>query len=815
MPLKADGQWHDVALVPGEVAGGEHWGGANDGQWHDSAKLIELMLNIESHEGKKPDLYITDMRADVIVEAGVKPAAFTERFEADEPLKQRWQSAGTVQIDSPGYGDTKKTLLLNRPLAQLPNDTWATSPAFNVSPGGWQIQYAWKAKLHSPDNSYHGSIALEALDSAGKLLETIPVGIGYGEADWKLSSQAIVLPAGSSKARFRIQLNKTYGSFWLDELSASPLSTPLIEQQVERILLATDAVGNLFLPGDKVAFHVTVEAVKPLAKAQQVVRYSVRDYWGAEQLAPGEVPLQAAPRKERRFAYSANIDIPEDRLAVGKYCELHVEVPQEAGEPVREYSGLAVLPVARAKKCAPEQVPFTIRNWDSRIPVYFRLADRLGLRLMGVWGGWSPKAPYKPHCPGIDICKELGAKWITGTPASTVERKGFAEYSEEALRAGMRSFLEKYAHSGLAMIALGNEPHGAGEKVLENVRAYKAIYETVKKFDPNIHVIGTSVEPNEEYFRAGYQNYLDSYDFHIYEHYTNVPRTMQEYRALMKKYGAVKPIHSTELGLNSQGQTRHAAALEMIKKFTVFFAEGGATVSWFTIQYPDPQGKARGQFGDSHCVFDCKYNLYNPRLDAITYYNMVNGICDKKFVEKARYPNGAQAYLFRDKAGSCLQVLWLDDARQDVSVPLPAKQNVELVRIDGSRATLQSATGGISLSISAEPLLLLYQDEKTGLAKTLGTPALSLAIAPAAVTCGGTTVFSLKGPGLKAESLRVSCPPLWKTIVKQAGESQVECTVQAPALTPAREARIYVQLLSAKDVIGELTVPVGVARSQR
>ena len=119
----------------------------------------------------------------------------------------------------------------------------------------------------------------------------------------------------------------------------------------------------------------------------------------------------------------------------------------------------------------------------------------------------------------------------------------------------------------------------------------------------------------------------------------------------MKKYDAVKPIHSTELGLNSQGQTRHAVALEMIKKFTVFFAEGGATVSWFTIQYPDPEGKARGQFGDSHCVFDCKYNLYNPRLDAITYYHLVNGICDKKFVEEKHYPNGVQAYLFRDDRG--------------------------------------------------------------------------------------------------------------------------------------------------------------------
>jgi len=814
LPFNADGQWHDVEIVPSAIAGGEHWGGANDGKWRDSVQLIELMLNVESHAGRQPDLTITDMRADVTVAACVQAAAFSERFESDSPRPQGWQTAGTAQIDGQGYAQSAKSLLLKRSLDALQTDTWATSPAFAVNPGAWQVQYAWQAQLHSPDNSYHGSVALEVLDRGGTLIETIPVGIGYGKADWQVVSSPVTLPQGASQARFRVQLNKTYGSFWLDELSASPLSTQPIVQRIERVLLATDAVGNLFLPGDKVRFHVTVEAVEPLQKAQQLVRHSVRDYRGALQLPPGEVVLEKALRKADHFVYATTIDIPEERLAVGKYYELRVEIPQETGDPVREYSGLAVLPPARAKKFAPEQVPFTIRNWDSRIPVYFHLADRLGLRLLGVWGGWSAKAPYKPHCPGIDLCHELGAKWITGTPASSVERQGFTEYSEDALRQGMANFLQEYAGRGLAMIAMGNEPHGTGQKVLDNVRAYRAIYETVKAFDPDIHVIGTSVEPNEEYFRAGYQNYLDSYDFHIYEQYTQVRRTIQEYRALMKKYNAVKPIHSTELGLNSQGQTRQAVAVEMIKKFTVFFAEGGSTASWFTIQYPDPNGKARGQFGDAHCVFDCKYNLYNPRLDAVTYYHLVNGICDKKFVEERRYPNGVQAFLFRGSSGGCLQVLWLDEAREDVLVPLPANLDVELVRLDGSRAALQSTDGGISLTLSAEPVLLFYQDAEQGLAGTLRSPALSLATAPTAVGEASSSQFSLQGLDLTADSLRISCPPLWATTLKPAGGNQVECTVRAPAATPAREARIYVQRTSGGKTIADLTVPVPVARNR-
>ena len=804
-PFNADGQWHDVEIVPAAIAGGEHWGGANDGRWHDSVQLIELMLNVESHDGKQPDLTITDMRADVTVAAGIKAAAFTERFESDQPLAQRWQVSGAVQIDEQGHAGSAKSLVLKRSLDTLQTNTRATGPAFAVNPGAWQVQYAWKSQLHSPDNSYHGSVVLEVLDRGNTLLESIPVGIGYGSQDWQTVSMPATLPPAASQARFRIQLNKTYGTFWLDDLSASPLSIQPIIPRVERVLLATDAVGNLFFPGDPVRFRVTVEAVEPLDPAQHLVRYTVRDYWGAEQFSPAEIALEKAPRKENRFVYSAVLDIPDDVLAVGKFYELHVEIPQEAGEPVREYSGLAVLPVAPAKQYDPEQVPFTIRNWDSRVPVYFRLADRLGLRLLGVWGGWSPKEPYKPHCPGIELCQELGAKWLTGTPASSIERQGFAEYSEDALRGGMANFLQQYAGRGMAMIAMGNEPHGTGQKVLDNVRAYRAIYETVKAFDPNIHVIGTSVEPNEEYFRAGYQNYLDSYDFHIYEHYSNVRRTIREYRALMDKYNAVKPIHSTELGLNSQGQTRLAVAVEMVKKFTVFFAEGGSTVSWFTIQYPDPAGKARGQFGDAHCVFDCKYNLYNPRLDAITHYHVLNGICDKKFVEERQYANGVQAFLFRNASGDCLQVLWLDDARQDHMVPLPADRDIQLVRVDGSSSMLRSTGGGITLTLSAEPVLLLYRDEKQRLAPALEPPALSLAAAPV-VTDEAEGTFFLQGPDLSAESLRVVCPPLWTASLKPAAAGQIECTVRGPEAAAAREVRICVQLLSAGNVVADLTV---------
>ncbi len=42
-------------------------------------------------------------------------------------------------------------------------------------------------------------------------------------------------------------------------------------------------------------------------------------------------------------------------------------------------------------------------------------------------------------------------------------------------------------------------------------------------------------------------------DFHIYESAADVRSSIGRYRELMAKYGVVKPIWSTELGINSQG----------------------------------------------------------------------------------------------------------------------------------------------------------------------------------------------------------------------------------------------------------------------
>ncbi len=77
-------------------------------------------------------------------------------------------------------------------------------------------------------------------------------------------------------------------------------------------------------------------------------------------------------------------------------------------------------------------------------------------------------------------------------------------------------------------------------------------------------------------------------------------------------------------------------------------------------------------------------------------------------------------YLFRDERRGCLQVLWLDRDRCNVTVPLSAGKRVELIRLDGERTMLESTAEGVVATLSDEPtLLLLYQEGERGLAPAL------------------------------------------------------------------------------------------------
>jgi hypothetical protein len=731
--------------------------------------------------------------------------AFACDFEGSSQLPAGWTTAGSVSIDitSTAFKGTH-SLLLSRTQADAEKPCSATSPAFKVQPGIWDIEGGSRPDLYSPDSSFDGSVALECLDASGQVISTIMLNDVFGKNGWNGFGGQFEIPKNADSARFQIKLDKTYGQFWVDALSATYIG-PAPHRHIDRLVFSTVALGNLLYPTDSRVVSLQVEALDELAPEEQQVNFVIRDYWGAEQMKPEQVALKAAGKKGDRFVYEGSIDLAHVPLEQGKYYEIDGEIPQK-DKPFRNHSALAILPEAINNSFAPEDVPFSGRNWDGRMPEGFDLSHRMGIRIMNIWSGWDLDGT--PHAPCIDLCQKYGMGAIFGAASHTIEGHGdnWQKYDDQVLREGTRNLITMYGklvHP--CIIDLGNEPPVLADRIADDVKAYKAIYEEAKKTDPKVKILGTSVGPVEDFFKAGFGQYCDYYDFHVYEDPQNVALALQKYQELFKKYGHPHPVWSTEIGLNSQGIARHTVAIDMVKKFAIFFANGGANLSWFDLFYPDPDAKIADSNGASFDVFDSRYVKYNPKLTAITYYDLLNTISIKKFIAQKQYGTDVHAFLFRDRDHHDLQIVWKDAGRQDALIPLPGVHDVELIRLDGMHRTLDAEGRGVSLTIDGDPLLLLY-DGKTDLAAELGTSAATVTSIPNEVVRGGSADITVNAGS--SDKVSLIPPPFWQ-VKDNGGLGSITYsetfTVTAPDATEAREADMLVDIKDEKGApIGEL-----------
>jgi hypothetical protein len=728
--------------------------------------------------------------------------AFTADFEDITQLPPDWTTEGHVSIDTTNTAfKGTHSLLFSRTKDEVEKPSYAVSPTFPTQPGLWDIEGGSRPDLYSPDESFDGTIALECLDATGNVIDSITVSDVYGRNGWNGFGAQYEIPKNTVSSRFRIELHKTYGQYWVDALSALYLG-PAPHKHIDRLVFSTVALGNLLYPTDSRVVSITVVAPEELAPEEQVVNFVVRDYWGVEQTKTQQVPLKPAPKQGDNFVYEGSVDLADAQLKEGKYYVLDGEIPAK-DKPFRNHSALAIVPEAINNSFKPEQIPFTGRNWDGRMPEGFDLSHRMGIRIMNIWSGWDAEAPYTPHAPCIDLAQKYKMGVLFGTVGNVIETHGdnWKKYDEKALREGTRNLINTYGklvHP--CILDLGNEPPDLADHLSDDVKTYKIIYEEAKKVDPNVKVLGSSSGPVEDFFKTGFGQYCDYYDFHVYEAPENVGLALQKYQELFKKYGHPHPIWSTELGLNSMGVARHTVAVDMVKKFTIFFANGGMNMSWFDLFYPDPDAKIADSAGASFDVFDSRYVKYNPKLTAITYYDLLNTISIKKFIEQKQYDD-AHAFLFRDHENKDLQVVWKDAGRQDTFIPLPGVQKVELIRLDGTHQSLDADGKGITLTVDEDPLLLLY-DGKVALAKTLGEPAASVTTLPTDVVRGGSADITVSTDSPDAVSL--TPPPFW-TVNKTTTANSATFTVTAPNITEAREADMTVEIAGANGKqIGEL-----------
>lgn len=751
--------------------------------------------------------YLSGALATIFLAAGAvsgadagKPA-YAESFETGG-AESGWKLQGNVRVDDEAV-DGDRSLALTK-VAERPQEAVvATGPAFAISPGNWQVQAAGRTDLNSMDNSYNGTLDLESLDAKGEVIDRSTVYIQFRKHNWERVSPVIEVPEGATAARFVGRINKeTPGTFWIDELAVAPVAAAANKM---RLMFNMEALGHLLYPTDPRKATIEVWSLQPLTADKATV--SVRDYWGAEQAPAIEVPLRSAGEEKGYQKYLGDIDLAALPLEVGRYYELHGSVTRVGAEPYEDFSAFAILPEAPANAYKPEEIPFTSHSWDDRAPEHVKLSHRLGLRITGLVYQYNFKSPTKTRLDNADLARELGMGVLTSSLASSVERRvppfdKITPESEEIMRESVRYEMKKYGHIRPLIIKMGNEPHNVGEGIKVNVEAYRIIYSEFKMLDPTIMVVGSSIGPVEDYFKAGFGEWCDAYDFHTYEDPEDIREIISvQYPEMFRKYGHPRPIWATEVGLNSQGMTRHAVAVALYKKFLNFFAAGGANVSWFSLLYPDPNAKIAetDPFSEAHNTFVSRYVRYAPKLDAIAYYNTVNAILDKKPVSEKLYPGDAQMFLFRNAKGNSLLAAYTKKGRQDVFVPLEGVGEVKVIRIDGTVSAMNAGGRGLTLTIDEDPLILLFDGGPAQLAQPLGEPAVRLAGASDQFVGGVEGHVDFVLTGVTPEQVSLKAPPLWKvereTMETQGGQ-KLRFRFTVPKASAAREADLTLNIAS-------------------
>ncbi|MDF3056509.1 MAG: hypothetical protein K0R17_724 [Rariglobus sp.] len=803
LPLRAYFERQGRADAVEGVLKYEAWGGGsksfkNDGAWKGPGTAVSIVISNSKKEAVVRTLWIGSVT--VIPQPKPQPVStFNQTFEDPQGLAS-WKLDGTVGIENGSAYQGEGSLVLRKTEGTLRDKVTATGPEFKVGPGTLLVEFATKSDLTSMDNSYNGTLSIEFINAAGKPLGPYELGAWFRQNPWKKTVAQVQVPDGAASARLTASINKeSPGFFALDVLSAKLTAGETADDGLRRMMFTLPRLGHLLYPDDPRKATVEVWSEKELPENLREAVFTVRDYWGAEQSRPLQLTLLPAGKagdKKDVFKYEGTVDFSKVSLSVGRYYELHGKIARPGTEAFANYTSFAILPEAEANRYKPEEIPFTSRTWDQRFKESPLLTHRLGIRICNVWGEMAAD-PAKVSAAQIDLTHELGMGVVTGSPAHAVEMRR-PEWREllandgEQIRKGVRNFVAKYGHVKPMIINLGNEPHSKGDDVKYDVNAYRIVYQEIKKIDPSITVVASSMGLTEDYFKQGFGEWCDAYDFHSYEDPEGVRTIVEEkYPAMFKKYGFPRPVWSTELGMNSQGMTRLAVAGLLHKKFANFFAGGGANASWFGLFYPDPDAKIHNSFGSAHNVFDCRYNKYAPKLDAIAYYNAVNGIAVKKFVTDKVYPDGARVFLFTDRDHRSLLVAYRDKGREDVFLPLPGVKAAEMIRIDGSRDRLDVGGKGLSLTIGEDPLLILYENGPQSLPAKLEPSPVRFTALPPTLHRDAENILVALADGVSPDVIDLQVPPFWEVRRETTtvdGKPAVRFTVKIAPESELREA---------------------------
>jgi len=511
-----------------------------------------------------------------------------------------------------------------------------------------------------------------------------------------------------------------------------------------------DHADFLYFPGQTISVQCAVENRSALGRACTVAAW-IEDYYDARsQHKSVLLDFKSSQSHPLRLHFAAS-DLGIFRVVV------QARAPDETVR--RDVVTFGVAPRELAQRGPRSDSPFGLHPWAKE--PYLGMAQKMGAKwvrsLDMIQITWWCRAEPEPgkwrwyddrlallhsrdlHLLGVYFWTPL---WASSAPNPGPKLRGHGRYPPEDMNLFARYVFHVTQHyrDDVCYWEVWNEPHsghawtGTPE---DYARLLRLAYTSAKKADPTAQLLGLGgvslyhLDWAERVFARGGLDHMDVFSFHGYYHTQRTARfdelreRIAAGRALMAKYGAVKPMWLSESGITSTTFFRdldlpelppaparppldfRSAANELVKVYTTMLSERVMKYMYYCL-VPAPKRRAYQDY------IMLEHNGA-PKPYALAYAALAWLLEDGRYHGQARAGDGVEAHVFAKSRGSVL-VTWANvEAGQSVPLKLSRLPADAVLRnIMGNPVPRRSA-----LALSAEPRYVVLPTTPAGEAMSL------------------------------------------------------------------------------------------------
>ncbi len=270
-------------------------------------------------------------------------------------------------------------------------------------------------------------------------------------------------------------------------------------------------------------------------------------------------------------------------------------------------------------------------------------------------------------------------------------------------------------------------------------RLLQVAYVAAKEIDPSIKIIafstsGTDINFIRSVYELGGYDYLDIICIHPYSYpyaFENYEvNTINELKAMMRKYGQEKPIWVSEVGypthIGATGASYERQADMIVRVYLTLISLGVEVICWYDLV----------DDGTDIYFNEVNFGLIENDLtpkDAFTAYKTMTGLLgtstyDDEIFKLENSQNSSKALLFNDANGDNILALWThdEDVSGDGTITTTNKTAEiqysgtlsQVLDINGQEIDIGTETGQLDLTISGSPVYLVGRFQITNYSLT-------------------------------------------------------------------------------------------------